>query len=298
MKIETKRLTITEFTMDMAEAVHKESLDEDNRRFVADEVFETVEDAAETVEFLMSVYENGNGSLVYPVTLKDGTYIGYVQAVPFDDGTWEIGYHIGKNYTKQGYATEAVKAFLPVIMKKIGITEMTGICLAENLSSVKVMERCGFAKLYEGIGNYQGEQREICRFVYYLSPKDIVVKFFEDGYTNKNYDFVMTCVAENYIDHSPASARSNADAVGILKIVAHQFSNLTVKVLNVFAEGGMVATRVLYDGIHSGTCMGIPATGKHITFEALENFKVEKGKITESWGYWPDKEIEQKLQSE
>ena len=298
MKIETKRLTITEFTMDMAEAVHKESLDEDNRRFVPDEVFETVEEAAETVEFLMGVYENGNGPLVYPVTLKDGTYIGYVQAVPFDDGTWEIGYHIGKNYTKQGYATEAVNAFLPVIMKKIGITEMTGICLAENLSSVKVMERCGFAKLYEGIGNYQGEQREICRFVYYLSPKDIVVKFFEDGYTNQNYDFVMTCVAENYIDHSPASARSNADAVGILKIVAHQFSNLTVKVLNVFAEGGMVATRVLYDGIHSGTCMGIPATGKHITFEALENFKVEKGKITESWGYWPDKEIEQKLQSE
>ena len=160
------------------------------------------------------------------------------------------------------------------------------------------MERCGFANLYEGIGNYQGVQREICRFVYYLSPKDIVVKFFEDGYTNQNYDFVMTCVAENYIDHSPASARSNADAVGILKIVAHQFSNLTVKVLNVFAEGGMVATRVLYDGIHSGTCMGIPATGKHITFEALENFKVENGKITESWGYWPDKEIEQKLKSE
>lgn len=298
MKIETKRLTIAKFTMDMAEAVHKESLDEDNRRFVPDEVFETVEEAAETVEFLMGVYENGNGPLVYPVTLKDGTYIGYVQAVTFDDGTWEIGYHIGKNYTKQGYATEAVNAFLPVIMKQIGITEMTGICLAENLSSVKVMERCGFAKLYEGIGNYQGEQREICRFVYYLSPKDIVVKFFEDGYTNKNYDFVMTCVAENYIDHSPASARSNADAVGILKIVAHQFSNLTVKVLNVFAEGGMVATRVLYDGIHSGTCMGIPATGKHITFEALENFKVEKGKITESWGYWPDKEIEQKLKSE
>lgn len=298
MKIETKRLTITEFTMDMAEAVHKESLDEDNRRFVPDEVFETVEEAAETVEFLMGVYENGNGPLVYPVTLKDGTYIGYVQAVPFDDGTWEIGYHIGKNYTKQGYATEAVNAFLPVIMKQIGITEMTGICLADNKASVKVMERCGFAKLYEGIGNYQGEQREICRFVYYLSPKDIVVKFFEDGYTNQNYDFVMTCVAENYIDHSPASARSNADAVGILKIVAHQFSNLTVKVLNVFAEGGMVATRVLYDGIHSGTCMGIPATGKHITFEALENFKVEKGKITESWGYWPDKEIEQKLKSE
>lgn len=298
MRIETTRLMITEFTMDMAEAVHLNSLDEDNRRFVPDEVFETVEDAAETVEFLMGVYENGDGPLVYPVTLKDGTYIGYVQAVPFGDGTWELGYHIGENFTKQGYATEAATAFLPVIMKQIGITEMIGICLADNKASAKVMERCGFIKLYQGIGNYQGEEREICKFVYYLSPKDIVVKFFEDGYTNQNYDFVMNCVAENYIDHSPAAARSNADAVGILKIVAGQFSNLTVKVLDVFAEGDMVATRILYDGIHTGTCMGIPATGKHITFEALENFKVEKGKITESWGYWPDKEIEQKLKSE
>lgn len=60
----------------------------------------------------------------------------------------------------------------------------------------------------------------------------------------------------------------------------------------------MVFTRILYDGIHTGTCMGISATGKHITFEALENFKVENGKITESWGYWPDKEIEQKLKAE
>lgn len=128
-----------------------------------------------------------------------------------------------------------------------------------------------------------------------LTPKELVVKFFEEGYTNHNYDFVMACVAENYIDHSPASARSNADAVGILKIVAEQFSDLTVQVLDAFAEGGMVATRVLYEGIHTGTCMNIPATGKRISFEALENFRVDNGRIMESWGYWPDKEIEEKL---
>ncbi len=166
MKIETERLTITKFDKSMVKAVHINSLDEDNRRFVPDEVFETIEDAAETVEFLMGVYEGGDGPLVYPVLLKDGTYIGYVQAVPFEDGTWEIGYHIGGNYTKQGYATEAVNAFLPVIMEQIGIAQIAGICLAENKASVKVMERCGFTKLYEGVGNYQGQERLICRYVY------------------------------------------------------------------------------------------------------------------------------------
>ena len=168
MRIETDRLIITKFTMDMAQAVHLNSLDEDNRRFVPDEVFETVEEAAETVEFLMGVYENGDGPLVYPVLLKDGTYIGYVQAVPFDDGTWEVGYHIGADYTRQGYATEAVRAFLPVIMPKLGLDRIAGICLADNKGSVKVMERCGFVKEYEGHGPYQGQERNICRYFYAL----------------------------------------------------------------------------------------------------------------------------------
>ena len=128
-----------------------------------------------------------------------------------------------------------------------------------------------------------------------MTPKELVVRFFLEGYANQNYDFIMDCVAEDYIDHSPAGARSNADAVGILKIVAGQFSELKIEMLDVFAEGGMVAARVRYTGIHTGVCMGIPATGKRITFEALENFRVVGGKIVESWGYWPDAAIEAQI---
>ena len=128
-----------------------------------------------------------------------------------------------------------------------------------------------------------------------MSPKELVIRFFEEGYAKKNYEFVLSCMAEDYLDHSPAGARSNAEAVGILKTVAEQFSDMQVEVLAVFAEGGMVAARTAFDGIHTGTCMGIPATGRHIRFEALEKFRVQGGKIVESWGYWPDKEIEQKL---
>ena len=117
MKIETERLVIIEFDLSMAEDVHKNSLDEDNRRFVPDEVFETIEDARETIEFLMGCYETGEGPLVYPTLLKDGTNIGYVQLVPIDEG-FEVGYHIAKEYTNNGYATEALKAFLKFMMNR------------------------------------------------------------------------------------------------------------------------------------------------------------------------------------
>ena len=117
--VETERLLITEMTMDMVMDVHKNSLDEDTRRFVPDEVFETLEDAKETVEFLMAQYGSADGPQVYAVILKDGNKnIGYVQLVPIGEGKWEIGYHMAKQYTCKGYATEAVTAFLPNYGKK------------------------------------------------------------------------------------------------------------------------------------------------------------------------------------
>ena len=165
MRIETERIIITKFDLSLAESVHRNSLDEDNRRFVPDEVFETVEEAKETIEFLMSVYESGEGPLVYPVLLKNGANIGYVQLVPIEEG-FEVGYHIGKEYTSRGYATEALKAFLNEIMPQKNLYRVYGICVSENIASKKVMEKCGFEKQYEGIGEYQGERREIAKYIW------------------------------------------------------------------------------------------------------------------------------------
>ncbi len=165
MKIQTERLIITEFDLSMAESVHINSLDDDNRHFVPDEVFETIEDAKETIEFLMSVYKTGDGPLVYPVLLKDGTNIGYVQLIPMEDD-FEVGYHIAKPYTCKGYATEALKAFLSYILPCKNIDKVYGICLCENISSVRVLEKCDFTKEYEGTGRYQGENKNIVRYVF------------------------------------------------------------------------------------------------------------------------------------
>ena len=165
--IETNRLIIKEFTLDMAFDVHLNSLDQDNRRFVPDEVFETVDDAKETITFLINQYDSCDGPFVYPVFIKDEMKnIGYVQMIKLDSNEYEIGYHIAKKYTGNGYAKEAVKAFLPVISKKLGINEVLGVCLSENVASYHVLLKCGFKKIYEGLGDYQGEKRNIFKSVW------------------------------------------------------------------------------------------------------------------------------------
>ena len=162
MRIETERLIITDFTEDMAQSVHENSLDEDNRRFVPDEVFETVEDALDTLRFLIGQYGGAEGPFVHPVLLKTGENIGYVQLCRIPEG-WEIGYHVAKQYTGNGYATEAVRAFLPVAAAQVGAAQVYGVCLAENRASERVMEKCGFTNIFRGVGPYQGAQREIVR---------------------------------------------------------------------------------------------------------------------------------------
>ena len=165
MMIETERLMITEFTMDMAKAVQANSVDEDNRRFVPDEVWESVEEVEETLEFLISRYGTSEGPFVYPVIIKETQdNVGYVQICPIDDGHWEIGYHIAKRFTGRGYATEAVRAFLPVISELVGASEVYGICLEDNKASQAVLRKCGFELVFSGAGKYQDADRTIVKY--------------------------------------------------------------------------------------------------------------------------------------
>ncbi|MDO5521491.1 MAG: ester cyclase [bacterium] len=128
-----------------------------------------------------------------------------------------------------------------------------------------------------------------------VNEKIIVKGFLLSGYEKEDYDFVLSYVSKDYLDHSPAGARSNEDVVAILKKVHKAFSNLHITILDLFGEDSIVATRVRFEGIQVGEYMGIQATHKKVTWEALENFRLANGKIVESWGYWPMDQIKAML---
>lgn len=148
--------------MDMAKIVQENSMYEDYKGFVLDEVCETIEESEDTPEFLISQYCAFEEPLVYQFIVKEmQDNVAYVQLCPIDFDQWEIGYQIVKRFTGNGSATEALKAFLPVIIKTAGLSEVYGICLAENKASIEVMRKCGFEKLYSRIGKYQEIDSEI-----------------------------------------------------------------------------------------------------------------------------------------
>ena len=163
--IETPRLIITGFDPSMAYAVHQASLDEDVRRFLPDEVFPTADIARAVITELAECYGGTEGPFVHPILLRDGSYIGYVQLSPVPEG-WEIGYHIAKEHTGRGYASEAVQAFLPYIMDKLRLKEVHGVCHRDNAASRRVMEKCGFVPVFEGEAMYHGNMCPVWQGVF------------------------------------------------------------------------------------------------------------------------------------
>ena len=158
-------LLITKMTTDMAYDVWQNSLDEDNRRFVPDEVFETLEEASEVVNQIIECYDSEDGPFIYAVIRKeDQANLGYVQLVKIEEG-WEIGYHIAERYTGKGYATQAVGLFLEYLKQSNKVKEVYGIALAANKASRRVLEKNGFELYFEGVGNYQGKKRKIIKSI-------------------------------------------------------------------------------------------------------------------------------------
>ena len=145
--------------------VWQNSLDEDNRKFVPDEVFETLEEAQDVVKALINSYSHEDGPFIYAVIRNiDSANLGYVQLVKINEG-YEIGYHIAKRYTGHGYATEAVNLFLDYLKNNSNLKEIYGVALATNKASRRVLEKAGFKLYFEGMDLYQGKRRKIIKTV-------------------------------------------------------------------------------------------------------------------------------------
>lgn len=59
---------------------------------------------------------------------------------------------------------------------------------------------------------------------------------------------------------------------------------MTGTVEDVVAEGDRVAVRLTARGTHTGPLLGLPPTGKSVSFGGMEVFRVADGLIVESWG--------------
>ena len=71
--------------------------------------------------------------------------------------------------------------------------------------------------------------------------------------------------------------------VGLIGAIVTALPDLRNVELDIIAERDIVSVRAVVEGTHSGDLLGIPASGKHVKWDAIDNYRVVDGKIAEEW---------------
>ena len=111
---------------------------------------------------------------------------------------------------------------------------------------------------------------------------EVVKGFLEDVIVRNNLHLVERYVAPEVIDSSqPAGIQGFTTTLQSFRTV---FPDLEYKLIETIVEGEKVAVRFSAKGTHLGNYLGIPPTGKKISFWGISMFGVRNGLITEHWG--------------
>ncbi len=120
--------------------------------------------------------------------------------------------------------------------------------------------------------------------------KAVVRRLFEEVTNGHNLDVLEELVAEDVVNHA-ATEEHKRGIEGFRHVMEWGHTLLPdgrYEVLNMIAEGDMVACRVRASGTMQGEMFGIPPTGKSFSAEHVHWHRIEDGKLVERWAVRDD----------
>jgi predicted ester cyclase len=92
-------------------------------------------------------------------------------------------------------------------------------------------------------------------------------------------------LADDFVDsaHGTGPGVSKQLALDWWDATFRAFPDLTAEVRHMVGEGDLVATYKTFAGTHHGEFMGIPATGRRVTFDAFDLLRLRGGKMVDHW---------------
>src|SRR5436309_4169883 len=119
--------------------------------------------------------------------------------------------------------------------------------------------------------------------------KAVVRRFIEEAWNQGNIGAIDELIAEDHVDHDPASAGSPGGREGVRAFVQtyrSAFPDSRIELGEMIAEGDLVAGPWRATGTHQGELMGIPGSGRSVDLTGIGIDRVVDGKIVESWANW------------
>jgi steroid delta-isomerase-like uncharacterized protein len=96
-------------------------------------------------------------------------------------------------------------------------------------------------------------------------------------------DLVDQFVAEHYINHNVVVADGREANREFWAAFFRGLPDLTATMDGLIVSGDRVVGRFTYRGTHTGSLLGIPATGAAVTMRSIDIWRVEDGLFAEHW---------------
>lgn len=115
--------------------------------------------------------------------------------------------------------------------------------------------------------------------------KAAIKRAYDELWNQRNIDVVDELVTEGFVNHAapPDRQRGRQGLKDVVRMFESAFPDFRYEVEDVIAEGEKVAVRDVFRGTHQGNFMGIPATGKRVTMQAIHIYRFSEGKLAEHW---------------
>jgi steroid delta-isomerase-like uncharacterized protein len=113
-----------------------------------------------------------------------------------------------------------------------------------------------------------------------------IVRRYQEIYNSNDLDALGEVVSEDLLTPRimPGIPTGIEGAKSAHRLMLAGFPDYQTVIEDLFAEGDKVAARITMSGTNTGSFMGIPATGKRVSFTGIYIARIAGGKIVEHWG--------------
>lgn len=111
--------------------------------------------------------------------------------------------------------------------------------------------------------------------------KDVVRRFYAEAINDRDLSAVDRLLTEDFAHDGERRGRDGQRQAVAAFLDA--FSDLHNEILILLAEGDLVAAHQRWTGTHDGDFLGVPATGKAISFTSTAILRLQGDMIAEAW---------------
>lgn len=117
--------------------------------------------------------------------------------------------------------------------------------------------------------------------------KAVARQLVEEVFNGGNVGAIDNYLTPDFVEREelPPGMPGGRDGVKALTSMLHSaFPDFKARIDDLVAEGDRVVMRQTWSGTHQGEFMGIPATGRQVSFGVIDILRMVDGRCAEHWG--------------